>query len=389
MDPRFTELHCIMPIANLGSVMTRGILSYERAAKLPHHSVALQPVQDRRDQKQVPGGLKLHQYANLYFHARNPMMFKRQSEAPNLCVLRVSVEVLGLDGTVISDQNAASDYVRFLHPRQWRLLDIEAIYAIDWRHPDNRAAYYRHRSQKCAEVLVPQCVEAQYISGAYVLDDAGKRRVDALGVSTAGRDQSHAILSLGNHRSMFRALIRDLFESRAQTLVNTVNCVGVMGKGVAEQFKKRFPAMFQDYKSRTDRNDVRLGEPYLFHDASGRQIVNFPTKGHWRSPSRVADIERGLDYLAEHIQEWGVSSLALPPLGCGNGGLEWSEVGPLIWRKLHRLPIDVDVYAPYGTPQGGIDRRVLVGSITNEPGRQGTQAQAPQARVGRADGSAA
>ena len=89
MDPRVTELHCIMPIANIGSVMAHGILSYERAARLAHHSVALQPVQDRRDQKHVPGGLKLHQCANLYFHARNPMLHKRLAEADELCVLRV------------------------------------------------------------------------------------------------------------------------------------------------------------------------------------------------------------------------------------------------------------------------------------------------------------
>lgn len=156
MDPRVTELHCIMPIGNLVSVMKRGILSHERAAKLTHHSVALQPVQDKRDRKQVPGGLKLHQYANLYFHARNPMMFKRRDQASDLCVLRVSTLVLALDGTVISDQNAASDYVRFLDPRQWQVLDFDAIYAMDWRHPGNSVAYYRHSSQKCAEVLVPE-----------------------------------------------------------------------------------------------------------------------------------------------------------------------------------------------------------------------------------------
>src|SRR5580704_16552930 len=150
---------------------------------------------------------------------------------------------------------------------------------------------------------------------------------------------------------MFKALIGDLFESRAQTLVNTVNCVGVMGKGVAEQFKRRYPAMFEDYKSRTDRNAVRLGEPYLYRDSSGLQIVNFPTKDHWRSPSRIADIERGLDYLATHVAEWKIASMALPPLGCGNGGLEWSEVGPLIYSKLHGPPIDVEVYAPFGTPR--------------------------------------
>jgi hypothetical protein len=108
----------------------------------------------------VPGGLKLHQYANLYFDARNPMMYKRKAEAPDICVLRVSVNVLKLDGTVISDMNAAStNYVRFLHPSQWKSLNFDAIFATDWRHPGNPPAYYRHSAQKCAEVLVPGVVQ--------------------------------------------------------------------------------------------------------------------------------------------------------------------------------------------------------------------------------------
>ena len=148
---------------------------------------------------------------------------------------------------------------------------------------------------------------------------------------------------------MFRALIGDLFSSRAQSLVNTVNCVGVMGKGVALEFKKRWPAMFEDYAQRCARSEVRLGEPYLYRDA-GASVVNFPTKGHWRSTSRIADIAHGLDHLASHAREWGITSLALPPLGCGNGGLAWAEVGPLIYRKLQGLQIDIEVYAPYGTP---------------------------------------
>jgi len=150
---------------------------------------------------------------------------------------------------------------------------------------------------------------------------------------------------------MFKVLIGDLFASQAQTLVNTVNCVGVMGKGVALEFKKRFPRMARDYADRCARGEVRLGEPYFHVDDAGVRIINFPTKNHWRSPSRLSDIERGLDYLANHAIEWGITSLALPPLGCGNGGLAWSEVGPLIHAKLRRLPIDIEVYAPYGTPK--------------------------------------
>ena len=130
-----------MPMANIGSVMTHGILSYERAARLAHRSVALQPVQEKRDQKQVPGGLKLHQYANLYFHARNPMLHRRLAEADGLCVLRVSIRVLDLQGVVITDQNAASDYVRFLGPDQWQQLYWDDIYAVDWRHPGAQVAY--------------------------------------------------------------------------------------------------------------------------------------------------------------------------------------------------------------------------------------------------------
>ena len=145
MDPRVVEFQCIMPIANIPSVIERGILSYERAAKLQHRSVAMQPVQDKRDQKHVPGGLRLHHYANLYFDARNPMMFKRRGEADSLCVLRVSTAVLGVGGTVLSDQNAASDYARFLHPRQWRALNFDDIYSMDWRHRGDPIAYWRHK----------------------------------------------------------------------------------------------------------------------------------------------------------------------------------------------------------------------------------------------------
>jgi O-acetyl-ADP-ribose deacetylase (regulator of RNase III)/uncharacterized protein YwgA len=171
--------------------------------------------------------------------------------------------------------------------------------------------------------------------------------------------------------SMFKALIGDLFASQAQTLVNTVNCVGVMGKGVALEFKKRWPAMFEDYKGRCERKAVRLGEPYLYRDASGVSIVNFPTKGHWRSPARLVDVERGLDYFAAHVGEWGITSVALPPLGCGNGGLEWAEVGPLIHRKLHGLPIDVEVYAPYGTPKPQLTETFLTSPPQMTPSGQG------------------
>ncbi len=181
MDPRVTEFQCIMPMDNIPSVLKHGILSHERAAKLAHRSVAMQEVQDRRDIKQVPGGLKLHQYANLYFHARNPMLFKRKDEAESLCVLRVSTKVCEVQGVVLADCNASSDYVRFLHPSQWKFLDFDAIYAMDWRHQGDQIAYYRHRSLKCAEVLVPHSVETSMLVGAYAVGKAAATRLADLG----------------------------------------------------------------------------------------------------------------------------------------------------------------------------------------------------------------
>lgn len=170
MDGRVREFHCIMPVANVLSVMERGILCHEAASKIDHQSAAMQEIQDRRDKKSVPGGLRLHQYANLYFHARNPMLYKRRAQAASLCVLQVSTDVLGLAGVVITDRNAASDWVRFMHPRQYRLLNFNSIFAMDWRHQNDPVAYYRHRSEKCAEVLVPRLVEPRFLIGAYVVD---------------------------------------------------------------------------------------------------------------------------------------------------------------------------------------------------------------------------
>ncbi len=149
---------------------------------------------------------------------------------------------------------------------------------------------------------------------------------------------------------MIRILIGDILQSNAQAIVNTINCVGVMGKGIAAEFKAKFPAMYKDYKSRCDAKQVRLGEPYLFIE-SGVSIINFPTKNHWRSPSNLDDIISGLDYLIEHLSQWNINSIAIPPLGCGNGGLEWTVVGPIIYQKFSKLPVSVEIYAPYGVSQ--------------------------------------
>jgi hypothetical protein len=176
-----TEFQNINLIANIPSILKHGILSHAEAAKLPHLSVALQAVQDKRDVKRVPGGLALHEYANVYFHARNPMMSRRRDEAHRLCILRVSTDILNMSGAVITDQNAVSKYVRFSAPDILRYMDLDYIFARSWKHPGNQIEEWRHSSAKCAEVLIPQRIPPEFLLGAYVLNDSSRRQMDSHG----------------------------------------------------------------------------------------------------------------------------------------------------------------------------------------------------------------
>ena len=158
---------------------------------------------------------------------------------------------------------------------------------------------------------------------------------------------------------MIRVLLGNLFESEAQTWVNTVNCVGIMGKGIALEFKKRFPEMFKDYERRCRAGEVRLGQPYLFKRVTQPWIINFPTKHHWRQVTNIRDVINGLEFLLAHYKGWDVTSLAVPPLGCGNGQLEWRVVGPTLYRYLQKLDIPVELYAPHGTPHAELSPSFL------------------------------
>lgn len=149
---------------------------------------------------------------------------------------------------------------------------------------------------------------------------------------------------------MITVRVGNLLDSKAQTLVNTVNTVGIMGKGIALEFKRRFPGMYQDYAARCVRHEVKLGRPYPFYLPDHRIILNFPTKEHWRSVSRLDAVVEGLKELQAHHREWGIKSIAVPPLGCGNGQLEWRVVGPTLYRYLSQLDIPVELFAPHGTP---------------------------------------
>lgn len=147
----------------------------------------------------------------------------------------------------------------------------------------------------------------------------------------------------------------DLFEARAEALVNTVNCEGVMGRGIALQFKRRFPKNYEAYAKACKRGEVVPGRVFVFETGEllgSRFIFNFPTKRHWRMASRMEDIEAGLRDLVCVIRETGVASVAIPPLGCGLGGLPWPEVRARIEEAFRALPeVRAALYAPGQAPE--------------------------------------
>ena len=154
---------------------------------------------------------------------------------------------------------------------------------------------------------------------------------------------------------MIKIKIGDIFDSHMSVLVNTVNCVGVMGKGIAKEFKDKYPLMYEQYHRMCLNHEIKTGEVYPYYENGSVRILNFPTKQHWRSPSKLEYISEGLDFFVEHYEEWKIQSIAFPPLGCGNGGLDWKTIGAIMVKKLQDLPIEIEIYAPFG-----VDRNLLV-----------------------------
>lgn len=142
---------------------------------------------------------------------------------------------------------------------------------------------------------------------------------------------------------MIRYIKGDLFSTPAQVLVNTVNLDGVMGKGIALQFKKLYPEMFKEYQFFCENKMLEIGKLWLYK-SDNKWILNFPTKIHWRNPSKLEYIEKGLQKFVDTYKDKNITSIAFPKLGCGNGGLKWSDVKPIMDKYLKNLPIDIYIY---------------------------------------------
>lgn len=144
---------------------------------------------------------------------------------------------------------------------------------------------------------------------------------------------------------MIRYLKGNIFEASAQTIVNPVNLRGVMGKGLALEYKNKFPGLFQAYALDVVGKKIGIGVPTIWKGPD-KWIVNFPTKDDWRNPSEYEYIEKGLQGLRPRLDEWGVLSIAMPSLGCGLGSLDWNKVRPMIEKHLGDMEMTIEVYEP-------------------------------------------
>lgn len=158
-------------------------------------------------------------------------------------------------------------------------------------------------------------------------------------------------------RTMIEVTRGDILKADAEALVNTVNCVGVMGRGIAAQFKRAYPKNFSTYQQACSRHEVEPGRLLIVETgqfANPRWVINFPTKRHWRGNSRIEDIDAGLVALVADVRRLGIQSIAVPPLGCGLGGLDWSQVRPRIEQAFAALPdVKVLLFEPDGAPTTG------------------------------------
>ena len=157
---------------------------------------------------------------------------------------------------------------------------------------------------------------------------------------------------------MLTYIYTSLFDSPAQTLVNTVNTVGVMGKGIARTFRDRYPVMFAEYRQLCERGDLAVGNLHLWK-GDDRWVLNFPTKTTWRLPSKLEYVEKGLETFVQNYEKMGVVSASFPPLGCGNGNLDWVDVKPIIEDYLGKVSVPIYVHSLHVGPEFVPEHKVV------------------------------
>jgi len=380
------NLYYIAPVENLSSILERGILPHAEVERL---GITFTPIYDAqivasRKQRTTPDGNSLWAFANLYFQPRNPMLYRvvNEGKSKNIVVLAIKPQVLEI-ASYVTIGNAASPMSEILLKdeglKALSSQEIRKVLQSDWWRPEDGS-----KRLIMSECLVHGIIPPDFIHTIYVASHETAEQVRQL----LGAHRRHIAVIQDPHmfflprrsgqinQSLFW-VDGDMFFSHMQTMTISVNIVGVMGKGLASRAKYQFPDVYVVYQDVCRKKILDMGRPYLYkrevsldqtladepfsppENNSSKWFLLFPTKRHWREQSNLDDIEKGLQWLRDHYKSEGIKSLAIPALGCGLGGLDWREVGPLMCRYLANLDIQVAIYLPqerkipaeYLTPQ--------------------------------------
>lgn len=387
-------LYYITHVNNIKSILTNGILCHRQIeqAGIEFTKIYDVGIVSNRQHRSVDSNRVLWDFANLYFQPRNAMLYRVLRESNNIndiAILFVSPDILNRDDIYISNGNAASLSSDFFPGKEGLKILSKITKQINhewWNDNDGS------KRKMMAECLVPGKIDQKYIRSIYV----GSEKLHSRLTAEIKDLQSKIEVSL-NHDMFFIpswkksilgtriSLVKgDMFFSRMQTLTISVNCVGIMGKGLASTAKYRFPDVYVEYQDLCKKKSIKMGLPYIYQressvfneladEVSGDEsaasqtwFLLFPTKNHWRNDADREGIEQGLKWLVDNYKNKGITSIAMPALGCGLGQLEWREIGPLMCRYLSKMDIDSIVYLPMEgeVPSEFLDPKFLMSRTT-------------------------
>lgn len=348
------SLYYITHLYNVPSILKKGVLSH---AIVEQENIQRTPVYDQqivanRSSKNTPDGKSLWEYANFYFQPRNPMLYRviNENKDNGIVVLSIQPSILNRKDAFITTGNAASHLSQILPASSWKEKEIIAkiIKGIDiewWKEEDGT------KRKIMAECLVPKTVTPDCIQAIYVPTENTAKKLEEVIQNSEYKNLPRPPVSI--EPTMFflpynrialtntvSIVEGDMFFSRMQTLTISVNCVGVMGKGLASTAKYRFPDMYVHYEDLCKNKILQMGKPKLHKRESSifNQLAEettslpsengetwfllFPTKQHWKNNADIDGIEEGLKWVQDNYKKEGIKSLAMPALGCGLGNLE-------------------------------------------------------------------
>lgn len=361
-------LYYICHIDNLPSIFKNGLLSHNSVQTLTPKTIYDEDIINRR--KDIKPNLEknetLWDFANLYFNARNAMLYRviHEQDLKNIAIIQFKKSILDYaknNNSYISIGNAAHSESSFSDIENG-LKQLKKIWNFwnkeYWNESDGS------KRLMMSELLINNEIPSKYIDTIYVENEAIGNNIDFDNIITQPNLFFQPVYINKLPQTNITLIQGDMFFSYAQTLTISVNTVGIMGKGLASRAKHQFPDMYVQYETACKNNKIKAGKPWIYkreilmdeeladnsaslENPNGlRWFLLFPTKRHWKDPSRLQDIEQGLAWLLKNYQKEGITSLSLPALGCGLGQLSWQQVGPLMCQYLSQMNIPIKIYLP-------------------------------------------